>query len=432
MGKGLWIGLGTLGLLAAGSAYGLYRLATTYYDFGPAAAELPEAAKSYRAVGLPFVAKDVAPPHPSPAKDATPSLRAALRLFPKKADKGELTKAARNPGPAADPIVARYAPALARLDPTKPSVDFRRDWDRGPYILFPEYADMKYLARAATVRAVRSAQKGDDAKALADLRLARQLALWAEQEPTLISMLVRIACESIVLEGAQHCLAAAKGDAKRIAAYATWLRTAPQLPSFRYALHGEAWYGVTTARNLDLFGGTRNFERQMPKDLEHLRRDGFPPGQRERGFMTRVLQAWAEAAKETDDFRQSPIEVGRKMDALEERWSEKKGLSRTLVAILFPVFGKAGEAIVKLHAKRAVTLGLAEALDAQARTGRWPTSVSQKDPFDGKPLRVKAGKDFRVYSVDRDLKDQGGLHRREAPKTKGATFDEVAAYPPVP
>ena len=98
--KGLWIGLGTLGLMAAGSAYGLYRLATTYYDFGPAAAELPEAAKAYRAAGLPFVAKDVAPIKPDPSKDATPSLRAARKLLPKKGVQSELAKAARNPGPA--------------------------------------------------------------------------------------------------------------------------------------------------------------------------------------------------------------------------------------------------------------------------------------------------------------------------------------------
>ena len=78
-----------------------------------------------------------------------------------------------------------------------------------------------------------------------------------------------------------------------------------------------------------------------------------------------------------------------------------------------------------------VEAGLAEALTTHALTGRWPARVSGTDPFTGGPLKVRIGKDFRVYSVGRDGKDDGGRLRRETPKGKGATFDEVAVYPPV-
>lgn len=432
---GLWIGLGALGLTAMGSVYGLYRLGTLYVDFGPAAAELPGAVRAYRAQGLPFVAGEVAPAHPAPKDDATPSLRAALKALPGKKRGAELTKAARSPDRKADPILKDYERSLALVGSAvgRTRVDFGRNWDLGPYVLFPEYSGMKTLARAATVRAVRAAQRGDDAAAVRDLVLAQRIARWADQEPTLISMLVRIATESIELDGVLRCLASAKGDRARIARYAAFLRQAPPLPSFRNALRGEAWMGVTCGRNLDRFGGTRALAAQtnVEVDARVLRHDGLPDGTRQRAMMTRVLQVWTEAARETDGFRAPPMEIGRKLGEIEARWSEKKGLSRVLVMVLFPVVSQAGKAVVAVDARRAVALGFAEALDVQARTGRWPASVSVVDPFTGKALHVKrTTKDFRVYSVGRDLKDDGGLHRREAPKREGATSDEVAVFPP--
>jgi hypothetical protein len=96
-----------------------------------------------------------------------------------------------------------------------------------------------------------------------------------------------------------------------------------------------------------------------------------------------------------------------------------------------PVFGQAGDAVTRLEARRAVRKGFARALLFHAQTGRWPGAVPETDPFTGKPLKVKIeGSRIRVYSVDKDLKDDGGLHRLEK-KSKGKTFDEVAVYPPI-
>ena len=436
MRTGRWLAIGgTLLTLATGAfLYGAYRIATSYWDFGAAAAELPEAVAAYRAEGLPFVAAEIAPPHPKASEDATPALRAALKLLPKSPAERVLIQEARDPSPAADPILAAYAPALARIETVRdhPRVDFDRDWDLGPDLTFPELPGLKVLGRAAAARAVRRAQKGDDDAALKSLDLARRIAVWIGEEPTLIAMLVRIAVEAMAIDAVERCLAASAGDRKRIARYAAWIQKSPPLPIFGDALRGEAWMAVSTVRNLDVFGAKDANGESIPVDPRRLRRGGVPDGTMQPATMARLLQVWTEASRETDRFRLAPQETGRIMNAVGVRWEAKRGLSRTLVMILFPIVGQAGKAIVNVQAQRAVALGLAEALDAKARTGRWPAAVSGKDPFTGGPLKVKVGKDFRVYSVGRNGVDDGGRLRREMPKLQKGWGDEVAAYPPVP
>ncbi len=434
MRKGLAIGIGGVTVaFFGGSIYGLYRLITLFVDYGPAASELPQAVVAYRGTGLPFVAFDIALPRPSPAEDATPAIRSALKALPKGKAKAALASAMRDFGSGSDPVVADYARSLALIASAvdRPRVDFRREWDLGPNVLFPEYAGMKDLARAATVRAVHEAQRGDDVKALRDLGLAQRIGLWAGEEPTIISALNRIAIETIALDGAELCLAAAKGRPERIARYVAWLRVAPPKSDLGKALRGEAWMGVASGRNLDHF-------RTDHPDVRLLRHDGLPDGTMQRAMMARILQAWTEAADATDRFRLPPIELGKRFDAVGAKYETKRGMSQTLVAILFPSVGTMSRAFVNLDAKRAVALGFAEAMDVQARTGRWPSTMSPIDPFTGKPLRLRSDeKGFRVWSVGRDGLDDGGLSRREAtkirdlPEGQPLRFDEVAAYPPM-
>ncbi len=440
MGKGLWIALGATFLTAGAVGFGLYRVGASYIDFGGASSELPTAVAAYRRDGLPFLAREVAPRPLDAAHNAAPAIVAARAAMPGKKVDAMLTKELKRPGPSSDLLLRKdYAKPLALVESVadRPRVDFRRDWDLGPAILFPDYATMKTLAKAEVLRADRAAARGDDASALRDLTLARQLALWAGQEPCLLSMLVRIAAEQIALDGAERCLDHAAGHPERIARYGRWLRAAPPLPSFGDALRGEAWMGVPIARNFSQMGGMDGFMKgdgpTSSPDPKTLRRDGLPEDTTARAFLTRHLQVWDEAYRATDGFRLPPTTIGVRLDAISARLDDRKGLSYLLEHMLFPVFGQAGRAVVTLEAKRAVQLGFVEALTTHALTGRWPAHVSGVDPFTGGPLHVKrSASGFRVYSVGRDGKDDGGILRREAPKREDATYDEVAAYPPVP
>ena len=437
MRKGLAIGLCLLFVAAGASLYVLYRGVTGYVDYRAAEVELPAALAAYRADALPFVAKDVAPPRLASGVNAASAIRAAMRAMPPRETDAKLRKAAREPDAGSDALLAAYAKPLALVDAVRnrPSVDFARDWDLGTALLFPEYATIRMLARAATVRAERAAARGDDVAALRDLDLARRLAFWSGQEPGLIPMLVRITTESISLEGAERCLVRVAASPSRIARYAAWLREAPPLPRFRDALRGEAFLGVTTIRNLAPFGGfktvldTQGDSLGQNVDPKRLRRKGLPADTVARAFLARHLQTWHMAYAATDGFREDPERMGRRLSALEARLNGRKSLSYVLERILFPRFEPAGAAIVQLEARRAVRTGFAEALDLRARTGRWPETLGTKDPFTGGSLHLRRGKDFRVYSLGKDRKDDGGRLRREMPKGQDATFDEVAVFP---
>ncbi len=166
-------------------------------------------------------------------------------------------------------------------------------------------------------------------------------------------------------------------------------------------------------------------------DPAKIRRAGLPDDAKLRGFLTRNLQSWNEAYRTTDGFRRGPREISGQMEAINHRIETEKGLSYVLQKVLMPVFSQAGDAITQLNARRAVEAGLAEALTYHDQTGHWPAKVSPLDPFTEKPLKVKVkGAEFRVYSIGRDGKDNGGLSRGE----KGAMnkiVDEVAVYPPL-
>ena len=67
-------------------------------------------------------------------------------------------------------------------------------------------------------------------------------------------------------------------------------------------------------------------------------------------------------------------------------------------------------------------------------TGKLPDALSElvpayldavpEDPFDGKDLRYeKLGVDFVVYSIDKDLRDDGGSEELQAINKRGESWD---------
>lgn len=79
----------------------------------------------------------------------------------------------------------------------KTAVDFHRKWESGASLLFPEYSTIKSTSQLLSLAARLRAYGGDRLGALKLLKFSFQLGELAGTEPTLISMLVMSACESI-------------------------------------------------------------------------------------------------------------------------------------------------------------------------------------------------------------------------------------------
>lgn len=437
---GLLLALGATFAVAGLVVFGLYRAGSRYLDLPTSASELPAALDDYRKDGLPLLAHDIAPPRLTAGSNAANAIRAAAEAMPTRAVNGRLTAALRRPGPASDALVRRYRIPLDLVAKASGylGADFRRDWDLGIFVRFPESAAMRSLARAACLRAVRAADRGDDEAALGDLELARRLAIWTGSEPSIIPMLMRISLESIALEGAERCMVRAVRRPAALDRYRRWLLEAPPMPRLMDALRGEAFFGITECRNLAPFKDMDairdpNGER-LGQVIEpfRLQRTGLPRDSKARAYLARHFQLWHEAYKTTKGFQGSPEEVGRRLDAVFKEGMAKPSLSYALVRASAPDFGPACQAITSLEARRVVRLAFAAALVEHARSGRWPKELTTPDPFGGGSLRSSEdSRGFRIWSVGRDHRDDGGLHRWEAFRLKGATSDEVAAYPSV-
>lgn len=420
-----------------------------YFDFGYASHEAGAAVAAYRKSGLPWEAKDLAPNPPiTTQENAAPLLKKAGAAFDLKQfnlDKKRIAKELdSNLLDQADKSLARYSKGLdlAVLAAKKPSVDFKRDWDMGPLLLFPEYAEIKNECLALCYRAeLKSKHKGFPG-ALADLTAARGLARLAGQDPTFIALLVKLACEKFTLDAVQRIASAADGNQAALDLVSKAIQDSESHPTFANNLVAEAYMGLAAVRNQSVFN--KNKEREdrgeppIPINPDELVRSGLPENFMARAMAVRFLQEWTEFKPQIDRFHDDPLRLGAEMKKITDKWQAKPGASNILAIILMPVYDSIGKSVANVEAQTRCTSALIAALQIKARTGALPTSIAQipgtwTDPFSGRPLLVRSQPGgIRIYSVGPNGADDGGFRMHERKTGDPTSWDIVAAYPPLP
>lgn len=439
------LGLGLIiALLGVGAA--IY-----VYDYPRVAADLPDAARDYRAAGLPWTAADLAPnPSVRPEENAAPGLRAALAAWPQRTSswKGETQVAYADPlgsaalqGGSVVVRIARVAPALRLVHEAvaRPRLDFGRDWDLGQSAPFSERPGFKAIASTLAARAETRAAGGDDAGALADLEDACRLGVLVASEPTILSAFVGGGCETSALKGVLVCLTRAAGDPRRLEVYRDWLARPVPTIDLNRALRGELYSIVATLRNLesrDMMPDPLRLKAGDVPDLvggaRPLRRDGFPPDLRDRAYLARCLRRWTELAEATHGLTDPVDRIGQEAEWIESSHQEVMTAISFYEFTLFPIYSNLGRTNRSLTTRRALALAFADALVLHAREGRWPASVPVPDPFGEGDLKVRLdGGRFRVYSVGEDGRDDGGLAPGETAGPGPHGRDIVAVYPPI-
>lgn len=419
-------------------------------DLARAAREADSAAAAYRASGMPWVAKDLRPDLPlPPGQDAAPTLYRAIKLLagkdfqkngagiPKSIEFGSISAATRFLKPY-DAALNEAVKAAQFSD-----VDFKRDWDLGPDLLLPEYAQMKTLAKGLCYRAELECRMGRPQAAAEDLKASWRLGNLAYRDPMLIGMLVRIAIEAITNRSLQHCVYFSRSDATGLKELASVLQGA-EAPSFAYALRSEAYMGLACIRNLRAFGGVNGLadassgdSAPPPPDPKTLVRTGLPTDMQGRAFAARHLQLWRGVKGLIDRYPRDPIGLSQAMQHLEDQIEARKKLSYALEAVLLPVYDQAGIAVVKEQAEICATQAMAAAVLACAKGGKVPSKIADIpgkwiDPFTGGPMRVRRdGKWFRVYSLGPKRKDFGGVYQRELTYDKSQDYNVGAAFGPL-
>ena len=183
-------------------------------------------------------------------------------------------------------------------------------------------------------------------------------------------------------------------------------------PDLRRALMSESYVGIAMIRNLHLMKGSD--EASSPLDPARLVREGLPAKSKHRAFLARHLDTYSDLEERIQELGSDSRAIARAADEIGKELERRRGMSYILEANLFPVMGEAGKAVVHSQASLLVADTLAAAMMHRLKHGDWPTTLegSPLDPVDGKALRFHRTADgFRVYSVGKDGKDDGGRTR---------------------
>lgn len=406
--------------------------------------KLPVEIAKLRAMGIPVVPIELNPNPPvTDAENAAHIYMSIGYQFEAlKNDKGSKVlrdALGRYSGPKADPAdlplvlqgMTKFAPIFSDAEKllSKPRVDYKRDYSKGFNLLFPEYAEHKQLTKWMVSRANAQMQSSNLDGALKSIHVAFQIGQHDADEPTLIGALVCIAEHAIAYRQLEAYLTQVRDDPVQLGKVKSMLGNVQPLPDLRHCFAGEFVLGRESLKSInkgsDLAAMTG--DPSLERDLQRL-----PLGNPsvKRMFEANHSEAWRRI------FERMPKD-GRDWKAMNEvmvsegkRIENDKSIDNILNRILFPVFDQACLAFGKQQAERKLAMLATQLLIDRPRG--LPNDLRRYgdlaiDPLSGKLFgyRVK-GRGFLLWSVGRDLQDNGGVVRSPGGRsTTGNSFDGV-------
>lgn len=318
----------------------------------------------------------------------------------------------------------------------KPYCNFNRPWGKGVFVLFPELADMKTLAKLVTAKAHYAASERGFSGAFQWFETGRRVARHAG-EPHFVGQLVQIACESIVLRQVQEEIVLHGGNSIFRAQARAFLVQPGDLPSLRNGLKGEALF---IALSMKLMANDKlspqSFIQMMPGDEG----ESVPvwitriPGVTD-DAEAKILAAFRMTAEKLGDDpndHRAVLEAGSAFDS--ESLVDDGSVSGKLAAIFYPLVKQVASAIVKLEANRRLARCGLELYEIRSKNGSFPSTLPNEkwatDPFTEQPFAYKPStRGFILYSVGPNLKDEGGKPHYQ--KTNPIS-DDVEFFAPRP
>ncbi len=234
-------------------------------------------------------------------------------------------------------------------------------------------------------------------------------------EPFLISALVRIACDSLILNGCERLLAQTTLDDVTLARLQAAIELQMREPVWQTALRGERAFGYAYLQFLKENPGKTQSLRGVLGAGVSTAEDWlvYLPGYAMRGqadLLRHMNEAVAISKRPYEEY----------LDAFEELDKKSKNLS-LLARQVAPTVLKVNQAELRHQTQMRTMLVAVVAERYRLQHNKWPDKlddlVSAKlitalamDPFDGKPLRWKVTDEGRiVYSVGKDRIDDGGV-----------------------
>lgn len=367
--------------------------------------------------------------------NAAGDYRAAMSAYdaekPKKIDSMTLSRfLARTASPAEEKsvrdLLSQTNPAILLFEKAaaKQSVNWNRPWEQGVDLLFPELAQMKNAAKLISAKAILAAKAGNSGEALRLLALVFKMGAHAGQDPTVIGMLVQVALDSIASAATCQVLTivhdrAALDGARRM------MEALSPLADYRYGFSGELVMQRIGIRNIVRYAEESSHTdapayTDFPENLL-IRDAGFRRALEAKVVRNHVLTYLA--LQRSRGWKSSKAEWEKALHTIQADTSLENRIAQDFV------FGNFQEAVTRALAYRRLLAAGIEVLTVRLKIGHLPAALPPLgpdgiDPFSEKPVRYKLMADgFKVYSVDADEVDDGGLSRLQDTKGKSKTHD---------
>jgi hypothetical protein len=426
----LWMRRAFVGGLALTAALVLASAAYTRWTAG----KLEPRLAAMKAAGLPLTPLEAASPPVPEAENAAPLWNRAFALWvayphdPGHEDSmnkdfvkamqsflatGDTDEAGRS---ALSSFVASNADALAQaeLAAARPQCRFDVDYTEGLATPLPHLLPLRRIAGAACMRAVLGADHDADA-ALRSLEVAHGASHALENEPFLISALVRKAIDTELCRGIEHVLA--KGEPSEAACRRLLAVLAadrgPRAAILR-SLDGER-AGVLDFYQHMRSGRLDTFSASTAGQVPWLVRTGLGMCGGWLNHDELVYLDWTDRVRDVVSSR--PLsEIGPGL-----AWTENALPESTLSSMMIPAYSVAVSKLLEEAAHRdAARLALALRI-SRLRHGAYPEALDAlvpdvldtlpEDPFAGKAFHYRReGPGFVVWSVGPNGKDEQGRH----------------------
>ncbi len=402
---------------------------------------LREIRQQIRHEGLPLTPADLQRPMPPANRNAAleyAQLTQLLKANPLSGEAAVLNEVKRDvPSPAGNMqqirsalLLRRDVTALVHQAAQKPECNFNRDYSQGYNLLLPEYAAMRSGLRVLTNESALLLYDGKPLDAIRNETLGFAMAKHAQTDPILIGKLVSVALNAITLHFMERVLYTAGEQPGVAQAVENAVADNWQTVSMADGMRGElvadevtfAQLRAGTLRDNDLKPG------EKPDSTPH-RSPSFVGtalmSANELHLLRYVHSSIAAASL-------PPRESQAKLDALEHEALRYEHLpTRSIAAIMVPVFSQARTKQTQGEAQQAVVHAAAAVMAYKQQNGRLPNTLNQAmqtvpaDPFDQQPLRYRLdGDGFVVYSAGPTGKFDGGTAN-----TKPNSYESVFRFP---
>ena len=304
---------------------------------------------------------------------------------------------------------------LLNLAASKRALDFHRPWERGFSLTMPEIADERAAIQVVILTAIYKLRSGNVSSGLDDLELAGKLTYLLGKDPVMIALVVQCGLRSQICDVVEEYLKSRPTDETVLKRVPSVLASLGPRPDMLVGLRAEFVSGLLAVATLSAPNANENFGVESSNSVIRIARYAPVRTVYEWRYVQLFRRRYSELRSHTDsvvaqlkDSEKAQIDLERKA---------KSDWTYGLADILMPIFSGlpsiVGESEARIHVLTAAT----DLLREKAKTGKWPTSPATtaaewKDPFSEKPLKFVAKPNgFLIYSIGRNLKDEGGKPR---------------------